>query len=244
MSLRRKRLPTTLRFEVLKRDDYTCQYCGAGKESKLTVDHIASLDAGGTNDPSNLITSCEVCNRGKSATPLNEPKIGTLRGPYYDKVKQGWALRWVENGEAKAFTSPERSVVAAKRAELAGGTAAASELPLIKRFGSATEIRAGLEQAALAANQAIRTGNMEGLLALKKYASLLSEIGSAIVPHTNYAETEEELAEAVAELERIRAGRSQDDAEKPAAIANPATTLKGGAGPDAKPSRSRDPVPN
>ena len=258
MSLRRKHLSKTLRFEVLKRDGFTCQYCGAKpEESALTVDHIKPIDQGGRDEASNLVTACAACNRGKSNTPTDEQQLppiagpqdpGSLRGPYWDKRHDRWELKWTENGEARAFTSADRSVVASKRAEMSGATAAGPgsvmDLPPMRSFSSAEDIRAGLEQAALAANRATVAGNVEALLTLKKYAALLSEIGGAIVPHTNYAETEEELAEATAELERIRTGRAMDDAQKPTAIASPATTLKGRAGPDAKPHRSRDPVPN
>lgn len=56
----------TLRFEVFKRDNFQCQYCG--KEAPnvvLEVDHIEPKSKGGTDDLLNLITSCFDCNRGK-----------------------------------------------------------------------------------------------------------------------------------------------------------------------------------
>jgi len=55
-----------LRFNVLKRDNFTCQYCGQhAPDVKLEVDHIVPIVEGGTNEESNLITSCYACNRGK-----------------------------------------------------------------------------------------------------------------------------------------------------------------------------------
>jgi 5-methylcytosine-specific restriction endonuclease McrA len=69
-----ERIPLTnrQRFEILKRDGFTCQYCGRKPpEVTLEVDHIFPVDKGGTNDPSNLITSCYDCNRGKSDTLLD-----------------------------------------------------------------------------------------------------------------------------------------------------------------------------
>jgi len=61
------------RFEILKRDGFTCQYCGRKPpEVVLEVDHIIAVYNGGTNDRSNLITSCEPCNRGKGTTPLEK----------------------------------------------------------------------------------------------------------------------------------------------------------------------------
>lgn len=60
-----------LRFEVFKRDGFTCQYCGATPPALLEVDHINPVAAGGDDDPDNLITACFDCNRGKGAVPLD-----------------------------------------------------------------------------------------------------------------------------------------------------------------------------
>lgn len=57
-----------LRFEVLKRDNFTCQYCGRNPKEdncKLHVDHIVAKNAGGKDTISNLTTSCLECNLGK-----------------------------------------------------------------------------------------------------------------------------------------------------------------------------------
>lgn len=58
-----------IRFEVLKRDNFTCQYCGAhGEGVVLEVDHIIPISKGGTSDMGNLITACFDCNRGKGSS--------------------------------------------------------------------------------------------------------------------------------------------------------------------------------
>lgn len=68
----RKALSKKTRFEVFKRDGFTCQYCGAPPtKSVLHVDHIGPVALGGTNDIDNLITACAECNLGKGATPLS-----------------------------------------------------------------------------------------------------------------------------------------------------------------------------
>lgn len=60
------------RFEIFKRDLFTCQYCGATPpQVLLEVDHIEPIALGGTNDSDNLVTACEPCNRGKAAVPLS-----------------------------------------------------------------------------------------------------------------------------------------------------------------------------
>lgn len=65
------------RFEVFKRDDFTCRYCGRkSPEVVLEADHIVPLCDGGTDDHINLTTSCWECNRGKSGVPLSETMTG------------------------------------------------------------------------------------------------------------------------------------------------------------------------
>ena len=63
----RKAITKKLRFEIFKRDDFKCQYCGSTPPSVvLEIDHIAPVSKGGDNDIDNLITSCFDCNRGKT----------------------------------------------------------------------------------------------------------------------------------------------------------------------------------
>lgn len=68
----RKPIGKRLRFEVFKRDDFTCQYCGSHPPKVvLHIDHITPVAAGGGNEIENLITACSVCNMGKAAIPLD-----------------------------------------------------------------------------------------------------------------------------------------------------------------------------
>lgn len=56
------------RFLILRRDGFTCQYCGKKPpEVSLEVDHIVPRSKGGSDDDGNLITACFDCNRGKLA---------------------------------------------------------------------------------------------------------------------------------------------------------------------------------
>jgi hypothetical protein len=73
MKAKRKAISKKIRFEVFKRDGFTCQYCGAHPPSAvLEVDHIHPVASGGMNEMDNLVTSCFGCNRGKSDRSLSD----------------------------------------------------------------------------------------------------------------------------------------------------------------------------
>lgn len=62
----------TKRFDVFKRDSFSCGYCGRKPpEVTLEVDHINPKSLGGDDDINNLITACFDCNRGKRDKPLD-----------------------------------------------------------------------------------------------------------------------------------------------------------------------------
>lgn len=73
---KRKPISKKLRFEIFKRDAFTCQYCGKkAPDVILEIDHIEPVSKGGTNDILNLVTSCYKCNRGKTNVKLSENSI-------------------------------------------------------------------------------------------------------------------------------------------------------------------------
>lgn len=64
-----KPISRRLRFEILRRDEHTCRYCGAqAPDVPITVDHVIPRALGGTDDPTNLVTACRDCNFGKGST--------------------------------------------------------------------------------------------------------------------------------------------------------------------------------
>lgn len=72
----RKSTGKRTRFEIFKRDHFTCQYCGAQPpDVVLVLDHIDPVASGGTNDLLNLTTSCEQCNQGKSDKSLGDGMV-------------------------------------------------------------------------------------------------------------------------------------------------------------------------
>lgn len=64
----RKIMNDDIRYNVLKRDNFTCQKCGITSKdgAKLEVDHIIPVSKGGKTVMSNLQTLCDRCNSGKS----------------------------------------------------------------------------------------------------------------------------------------------------------------------------------
>ena len=69
----RKAIPKSVRFEVLKRDSFKCQYCGASApDVLLQIDHIEPVSKGGDSDITNLVTACAACNAGKRDRRLDD----------------------------------------------------------------------------------------------------------------------------------------------------------------------------
>ncbi len=73
---KRKSISKKVRFEVLKRDKFTCQYCGRrAPDIVLNIDHIRPITNGGDNSILNLVTSCFDCNNGKRDNLLNDNSV-------------------------------------------------------------------------------------------------------------------------------------------------------------------------
>lgn len=86
--MERKPLSPKTRFEVFMRDRFRCQYCGRpAPEVALEVDHIKPVASGGTDEMSNLITSCRDCNRGKGTTEIEH----TVSSKEIDAISQLYA---------------------------------------------------------------------------------------------------------------------------------------------------------
>ena len=52
------------RLAIYLRDGLACCYCGQSIEdgTKLTLDHLKPYSKGGSNDATNLVTCCAICN--------------------------------------------------------------------------------------------------------------------------------------------------------------------------------------
>lgn len=62
------------RYNVLKRDQNKCQYCGINRD--LTLDHVIPKSKGGKSSWTNLVTACMRCNARKGN---NTPEIAGMR---------------------------------------------------------------------------------------------------------------------------------------------------------------------
>jgi 5-methylcytosine-specific restriction endonuclease McrA len=71
------------RRNLLLRDDYTCQYCGAtGAAGDLTIDHIVPISRGGAPDRwDNVVVACKRCNWKKADRRPHEAGMRLRRKP-------------------------------------------------------------------------------------------------------------------------------------------------------------------
>lgn len=87
--VQRKTLSKKLRFEVFKRDSFTCQYCGrSAPDVILHADHIEPVSKGGEDDLLNLVTSCKDCNLGKSNRELSDDAVLRQRKQQLDILQE------------------------------------------------------------------------------------------------------------------------------------------------------------
>jgi len=109
MGTKRKSISKRMRFEVFKRDRFSCQYCSAKPpQVQLEVDHIIPISKNGNNNKDNLITACFNCNRGKSnieLTDIPQPLIETI-----ERKKEAQA----QYAAYKRILNKERKIIASE----------------------------------------------------------------------------------------------------------------------------------
>lgn len=102
VSQKRKQTGKRLRFEIFKRDGFTCQYCGQQPpDVVLQLDHIQPVSKGGENDPMNLVTACQDCNSGKADKELGS----VIRRPDADLE---WLATQQEIAELRRYQQSKR----------------------------------------------------------------------------------------------------------------------------------------
>ena len=83
-----------VRYEVLRRDDYTCRYCGdKAPDVVITIDHVVPTVLGGSDEPDNLVAACKDCNSGKTSSSPDAPLVANVAAD---------ALRWSQAMQAAA----------------------------------------------------------------------------------------------------------------------------------------------
>ncbi len=103
---------TRTRFEIFKRDRFTCSYCGRTPPNVLLeVDHIIPRAAGGTDDIENLTTSCWDCNRGKAGNLLEEGSAPAISRKAVQEIEERLAQAEAYAAAAQAWRALEDGMV-------------------------------------------------------------------------------------------------------------------------------------
>lgn len=82
-------IPPRLRMEILERNGFTCQLCGAGpgdqdpynpqRKVRLQIDHVIPANQGGQTHEDNLRVTCSACNQAKmNIQPPSESALNIL----------------------------------------------------------------------------------------------------------------------------------------------------------------------
>lgn len=98
ISFQRRRIRVN-RHRIMKRDNYSCIYCGSKKD--LTIDHVIPKSKGGQNTWSNLVACCSPCNLRKGDKSLVEVNMKMIKKPtepniFSDSVGQYLQKVWNE----------------------------------------------------------------------------------------------------------------------------------------------------
>lgn len=140
------------RFEVLRRDNYTCRYCRS-TEDALTVDHVTPVALGGNDAPENLVACCKDCNAGKTSTSPDEGTLTMLTDAQiaYERARATVVAR--EQAKARKRQSMLNKFHKAWEASTPRG----AELPADWRTGVAKWVSRGLS-----VNQVIEAAEIAG----------------------------------------------------------------------------------
>jgi len=137
MTTKRKAISKKLRFDVFKRDAFTCQYCGAHPPAVvLEPDHINPVANGGGNEMDNLVTACFDCNRGKSATLLSSvpQSLADKAADIAERELQIIGYQKVMNSRQMRIEGEVTEVCAIYESFTPGFTLTAAALASVRRF--------------------------------------------------------------------------------------------------------------
>jgi 5-methylcytosine-specific restriction endonuclease McrA len=66
---------------ILKRDCYTCQYCGRNGGERMTIDHVMPRSLGGKTIWENVVSACRACNTRKGNRTPQQAGMSLIRKP-------------------------------------------------------------------------------------------------------------------------------------------------------------------
>lgn len=178
---KRKGLSVRARFEVFKRDNFKCQYCGkAAPDVVLRIDHIHPVSKDGDNDILNLLTACVDCNAGKSDVLLSDASAIARQREQLELLNERreqleMLLKWREglsDIKGDQLEAVENAWAAAAPGWHLNDNGRATVRKLITKFGMA----AVLEAVATAGEQYIKIGE-DGEATHESFELAFSKIG-------------------------------------------------------------------
>jgi 5-methylcytosine-specific restriction endonuclease McrA len=95
---------------ILRRDGYTCQYCGRRGE-RLTVDHVLPRSRGGETTWTNVVAACLRCNLRKGNRTLTEAGMSLIREPGHPQFL--FSLHLLRHPHASSFLESWRKYLIA-----------------------------------------------------------------------------------------------------------------------------------
>jgi len=130
-----------LRWRVLNRDNFTCQYCGQSAPAVLLhVDHILPRAAGGLDVEENLVTACGACNVGKNLSIFTVPggsETAVVKGRPGEKVLHKKITQYLRvTGMATATEIARALNRPTDRANISHLLSSSSEFVKVKREGA------------------------------------------------------------------------------------------------------------
>lgn len=92
------------RREILRRDNFACQYCGK-HTLDLTIDHVVPRHMGGKHIWVNVVTACYSCNHRKGGRTVEEAGMRLLKIPREPPVSAAYIFgrNLKENSEWEPF---------------------------------------------------------------------------------------------------------------------------------------------
>ena len=107
----------TKRLAIYLRDGLCCAYCGATVEdgAMMSLDHITACELGGTNEATNLVTSCVSCNSSKRDL-TTRAWFSVLRDRGVDTSKLGARIRRTTRKNLAAHIASAKTIIADRAA--------------------------------------------------------------------------------------------------------------------------------